>query len=129
MGGFSLLEMVMIITVVGIASVSLLSAFGQVGRALGITERSMEGLRIAQDCADFTLSSKRLKAVAYSDINSTVCDSLSLASGATRTVATTVIDPASSPLCPGGASCKQVDVQVTRGGTITGSLTFMVVDY
>jgi len=111
--GFSLLELVITIVVLGIAAVAILSMFGQAAHSLAINEDIQNAAQLGQSCSEHILATKRRYVFGFSLIDTSICDALPTPSGFTRSV--TVTDPYSGSACPGGAACKEVHVIIVQG--------------
>lgn len=133
--GFSLLEMILIIVVVSIAAVPMMETFSTAGRWLEMEEDIPAGVQLAQECAEHIMFLRRDSG--YSTIPaadpSPICNDLTLSGDLaiySRTVAVTARTNATLSACPSGAaSCKEVNIEVTKGGSIITSPTFMLVEY
>lgn len=127
-GGFSLIELVVIIVVTSIAAVSLLSLWGGIGRAAAGSEEAQTGAQIAQECAEHVLAQRRVNSlVGYAGITNAVCDALPApAAGYARSV---TVSAAASPPCPVAGQCNVVRVQVTRGLATVAEIRLMLADY
>ena len=110
--GFSLLELVITIVVLGIAAVAILSMFGQAVHSLAINENIQTAAQAGQSCGEHILATKRRYTFGFSLIDSAICDALPTPSGLTRSV--TITDPYTGSACPGGAACKEVHVVITQ---------------
>lgn len=127
--GFSLIELIVVIVVIGLSAAILLGLFGQAARTLGINEDVQTAAQLAQECSEHVLAAKRNGTVAFAGIDNTICASLPAFTGFTRTV--TVTDAAGSPACTSTSAgvCKQVVVQVAKGGSTLSENTLMLVNY
>jgi prepilin-type N-terminal cleavage/methylation domain-containing protein len=126
--GFTLIEMVLVIVLIGVGTIGVLSMFGQVAKSLPASRDVQAAAEGAQACAEYILGAKRGGAVAVGDIDATICDVLPAVSGFTRSVA--VSDASASAACPDNAAGTCVQAVVTVASTdVTSRVTVMMVDY
>lgn len=126
--GFSLIELVIIIVVIGIGVVSLSALFSHSATSLTSNETLQQVTQYAQECAERTLQKSRADAAGFASVDTTVCNALAaLPTGFSRTVVVTPITGTGSP-CPigGTANCKDVLITVTSGG-LSSAITVMLV--
>ncbi len=128
--GFSLLELILVIVLLGLASVPLLGSFNQVSLALQVTQDDQIGLQLAQEKAEQLLADRRHFGFTAA--------SLAVGTGTTlltapynrysRKVTITAHTSATLNGCPPAAACKRVQVGVSvAGGRLLAALEFMVV--
>ena len=138
--GFTLMELVMVIVVVGVGLVGLTPLFDVAATSLSTNERAQQAAQYAQECAERVLATRRASTFGWAtstSINASLCNSTTdspagqlppMAAGYARSVDVTTISGTGSP-CPSGTdNCKNVLVTVTSGG-LTSSITVMLVDY
>ncbi len=127
--GFSLIELIVVIVVIGLSAAILLGLFGYAARTLGINEDAQTAAQLAQECSEHVLATKRNGTVAFAGIDNTICTTLPAFIGFTRTV--TVTDAAGSPACTSASTgvCKQVVVQIAKSGNSLSETTLMLVNY
>lgn len=125
-GGFTLIEMVMSIVIISIAAVALLNAVMNNGRALRLTERIQIGAAVVNECGEYIAASRRSGANTYAQINSTVCNFLTLPAGFTRTVALSALTTAA---CPPGATCQTVTISAYDNGALASRGVMMITNY
>lgn len=131
--GFTLVEMVLVIIIISVASVPLFSLFSQASTSLLNNEAIQTAAQLAQERAEFVLSRKRelgfngpVAELAVDTVTETLTGNFS---SFTRT---TVITQPPAPLfagCPGGAPCKRVIVNVDAGGPTLAQVTFLLINY
>jgi len=122
--GFSLIELVMVIVILGIASVSIAAGYTQLGRSLLLNEDAQAAAQQAQACAEHILASRRNRGFAamFTD-----CTLLGAYNGYGPPTVTTWAPVA--PSCPGGATCTGYEVTATYGSTgATSRVRFFVVN-
>ena len=125
--GFTLLEMIMVMVIITLASVPILGQFTQAGSTLLIDEEIQTAAQLAQARAETLLADRRANgyaAIAAGTVNETLAGNFA---GYTRS--TTVNQPPAGSGCAVGASCKEVIISVSRGGNIRSEITFILVDY
>ena len=124
-GGFSLIELVIVIVVFSIAAIPLLGGFANVARWLDTEQDIPIATQLSQECAEHLMLQRRTNG--YASITSTSCDVLPAFAGYTRSL--TITSPYTGSACPTGASCKLVAISVAKGGNTVDTNTFMLVDY
>jgi prepilin-type N-terminal cleavage/methylation domain-containing protein len=125
--GFTLLELVMVILVVALASVPVLGQFAQVSGSLLANEEIQTAAQLAQERAEGILADRRIQGYAAIATGTTI-DALTGSYAAYgRTV--TVTEPPSGSGCAVGATCKEVVISTSLGGTPRAELTFILVNY
>lgn len=139
--GFTLIELVAIIVLLGIVGTAILGMFGQVGRSLVTNQDTQTGAQLAQACAEHIMTLRRSPtAGGYASIlvglDTNVCDASFAAfppvAGFTAAPVVDVAQHTSATLlaCPSvtAGSCKLVDIKVDNGGTQVATLTLMLVN-
>ena len=114
--GFSLIELIMIIVALGVASAFLTTTFTQLPRSLDVSEGAQTASQLAQQCSERVLAQRRDPAVGFGPIASGTCAGLPVLAG--YAVTDIVTDASGAAPCPSALanSCKQVVVTVTRNG-------------
>ncbi len=125
--GFSLIELIMVIVVVALASAPILGQFTGVTTSLFTNEEIQTGVQLAQERAEGILADRR--ALGYAAVP---LIPIPVALGGNyanygRTV--TVNEPPLGPGCAALATCKEVIVSVTHTGNPRAEITFILVDY
>lgn len=126
--GFSLIELVMVIVVLAVGAAALLQQFTQVAVSLNINEEIQTSAQLAQEAAEQALMDRRNLGYASLTAGTTTENLTGNYNGYTRVITITDTDQSTSAACPGGASCKDVQVQVS-GGNGSATLELTVVDY
>jgi prepilin-type N-terminal cleavage/methylation domain-containing protein len=126
--GFTLIEMVLIIIIISIASVPLFGLFSSAASSLLVNEKTQTAVQLAQEHAEFLLAIRRNRDFNAAELSGSSTEVLSgNFSGYNRS---TVITPApGGPGCPGGASCKEVIISVAEGATNYAEVSFLLVSY
>lgn len=125
--GFTLLELVMVITLVAIASIPILGQFSQASSILLTDEIIQTAAQLAQERAEGILADRRtagFAAVPTGTVNDVLGGTYSSYS---RTV--TVTSPPGGSGCAAGATCKEVVVSVDHSGRTRAEITTMLVSY
>lgn len=131
--GFTLIELVIVILVVTIGSVTLGTLFGNSSASLSTNEVRQQSTQYAQQCAEHVIATRRSNTFASASLNTTMCDTLTptLTAPFSRTVA--IGATYSTSPCPTGAtaySCKNATVTVAHTALATPAvITIMLVDY
>jgi prepilin-type N-terminal cleavage/methylation domain-containing protein len=128
--GFTLIELIMIMVVLGIMGAFLASTMAQLPRGLEVDTVAQTASQLAQQCSERVLARRRSSApgqgYASIVIASDPCAGLP---NLGYTVTGTVDLSGSDPPCPPLASCKQVTVTVTRNLVTVAKTVFVLVDY
>lgn len=123
--GFTLIELVMVIVILSIASVAVLDQFTQASKAWFVDEDVQIASQLVQERAEQVLLSRRISgyaSVTLGTVNDTLTGSFA---SYTRTVIVSVLSGAPCP----AASCKQVHISVARAGAPLASATLMLASY
>lgn len=122
--GFTLIELVIVITVLAIALSGMTAVFAEVVRSADTTASIDIAAQVGNQCAEHVLGQRqRNPAVGFNGYDGNAC--AGLAFGA-YTVTDTVT-ALSGGLCPAGARCKRVDIAVS--GPAVRSFDVLLVDY
>lgn len=129
--GFSLMEAIAVIVLLGVGVVAILSMFSTGTRSIGMNIDSQIATQLAQQRAEQILADRRNPARGYGYVIAGNYGPETPVAGFpnyNRTVAITT--PFVSPACPAApANCKQVVVTVTSSGINVANATLMVVFY
>lgn len=125
--GFTLIELVVVIVFLALAAVPLFGLFTQASASLIDNERIQTAAQLAQERAEDILARRRAQDFTAVGLGTTTDALGANYSAYTRTV--TVVQPPSGPGCPGGATCKEVVVNVSQGPDTLAEVTFLLVDY
>lgn len=125
--GFSLIELIMVIIIIAVASVPILGQFTQVAGSTLIDEDIQTASQLAQERAENILALRRSQG--YGAITpGTSNDVLTgIYSGYSRTVI--VSEPSAVGGCTAGATCKSVVVTVSRAQRIRAEISYVLLDY
>ena len=123
--GFSLIELVLVMVLLSIASVGLVALFGRLGNSLGVNNDTQAAAQQAQECAEYLLAERRRSGYVMGGVAD--CSALPAFNGyGPPTV--TVADPYAGAGCPSGANCKLFTVKAVYGNGAS-SVSLMLTDY
>ena len=125
--GFSLIELVIVMTIVTLCSVPILQQFTQVAITAQINEEIQTASQLAQERAEQLLAQRREQgydAVAPGTTTDTMTSPYAIFS---RRVI--VSEPSTFGGCAPGADCKGVTVTVSRGPKVRAQVSYVIVDY
>lgn len=125
--GATLVEMVAVILILGIAAIAIMDQFVNMSRSYGSNERLQTAAQLAQECAEQILATRRLQDYTTATTAST-CPALP-GNYAAAGYARTVTFGAAPTACATMPSCSQVDVVVTYNATEQARVVFMLGDY
>lgn len=126
--GATLVEMVAVIVILGIASVAILNQFSNMSRSYGSNEHLQTATQLAQECAEQILATRRLQSYAIARASS--CPTLPLAyttAGYTRSISFNA-----APTACVTAPCTRVDVVVNHSAATPAEqarVVFMLGNY
>ena len=123
--GFSLIELIMIIVVLGIVGAYLSTTLTQLPRPLAVNEGAQTASQLAQQCGERILERRRNPLVGFAPIASGICAGLPVLPGY---AITDVVNAAFiGGACLGAAgTCKQVTVTVTRNAVTVAQINFVL---
>jgi len=124
--GFSLIELVMIIVIIGIVSTGFVSAFSTSTLSLNKNEILQQATQYAQECAERAVATR--KEVGFSAFPSNF--SCANPANFTRTVVVGNVYT-NSGACPSGVNCRNITITVasTIDPSLTSPITIMLADY
>lgn len=125
--GFSLIELVMIIVLVGVVGAFLTTTYTQLPRSLEVNEGSQTGAQLAQQCSERVIAQRRNPAIGFGPIVTGVCAGLPAPAG--YAVADVVDAAYAGAACPVAGACKRVTVTVTRNAAVVAQTDFLLVNY
>ena len=123
--GVTLVELVMVIVILGVAAVAIMDQFVNSARTYEINESVQTAAQLAQECAEHILATRRLQG--YAAITPT-CPALPGAFTAAGYASAATFGGAPAA-CATPPSCTQVDVVVTQSGTERARVVFMLGNY
>lgn len=107
-----MIELVLVIVLLGIASVGLVALFGQLTKSLTVNSDTQAAAQQAQECAEYLLATRRRSGYTLGGVSD--CSALTPFNGF-GPPAVTVTDPYSGPACPLGANCKLLSINAVYG--------------
>ena len=125
-GGFTLVESITVLTILGIVAAGIVSLQGKIlsGRS---DNRDMEvGTQLMQECAEHVLATRE-RANGYDLVTTSTCSSLGSYGGFGAPSVTVTAD--TSAACPSGSTCKQVVISVSKSGATLTPVTLQLVSY
>lgn len=123
--GLTLVEVVLVILLLSIASLTILGLFAEASKGWFVDEDLQVASQLAQERAEQILGTRRnngYNAIAVGTTNDTLTAAFASYS---RTVTVTTVTGAPCP----NPSCKQVSISVSRAATSLANITFQLVDY
>ena len=127
--GFTLIEAVLVMIVISVGLLALASLFGGNMSALTVGEDTQSSAQYAQECAERVQATRRDLGFNSASINTSMCNSIALPSGFTRTVTVpATYTGTSTGACPNLATCRNVTVTVAKGAS-SAVITLMLVSY
>ncbi|MBI5463268.1 MAG: type II secretion system protein [Gammaproteobacteria bacterium] len=117
--GATLVELVMVIVILSVASVALMDQFVNASKSYQIDEQVQTATQLAQECAEHILATRRTQD--YDTAIASNCDALPVVAGYATNVAPTA--------CATSPPCTEITVTVTQGVTTRASVVFMLGDY
>lgn len=111
--GFSLIELIMIIVLLGLASVPLTTMFGRSVGSQGDDVAIQTAAQLVQACGEQVLGIRRRQPGGYGLIAANICSGITAPTGYAL-AALTITSPYTGGVCPGGATCQRV--QITANG-------------
>lgn len=125
--GFSLIELIMIIVVLGVVGALLATTFTQLPRSLDVSEGAQTASQLAQQCSERVLARRRAvgAGLGFASIATGSCAGLPALPGyAVNDIVAVLVGGA----CPPLAACRQVTVTVTRNLVTVAQTDFLLVD-
>ena len=137
-GGFTLIELIMLIVVFFGSLLGLLTVSREAAQRVADADAASRAMQYAQERAEMVLADRRNpnRNYAYVPLQSASCATLSAScayplespiSGTNLTRSVQITDASASPLCPNPASgCKLVLVTITRSGRSLALVSLML---
>lgn len=123
--GFTLIELVIIITVLAVALTGVLAVFDPGVRSGTAVSAIDIGAQVASQCAEHVLGQRqRNPLVGFTGYNGNACAGL----GFGGFVVTDSVVALTGGVCPAAANCKSVTI-TAAGATATRTLNLLLVDY
>ncbi len=126
--GFTLIEIILVIVIISVASVPLFGLFSQAGTSMLSNETLQTTIQLAQERAEHLMAVRRNQGYSAADIS--VGQVENLGGNYTGFIRTTTIDNTyTGSDCPTGATCKKISVDVTESAQTGTEVTFILVNY
>jgi len=129
--GFTLIELIVVIIIMAIASVPLFGLFSQSSISMLANEKIQTAAQLAQERAEYLMALRRNQNYFATDISVGQVENLAgNYTGYTRT--TSIVDetiPYAGSDCPAVGACKQITVSVAEAGKTRAEITFVLVNY
>lgn len=123
--GFSLIELVMIIVLLGVGLTGLMAMFSRSVGSIDDNTGIQAGAQLVQQCAEHILGTRRQTLNGYALITNAVCNGLAPV-GFSHTVTVTAL---AGGVCPGGLACSQVQITANQGVTAIATGQLLLVNY
>jgi len=129
--GFTLIELVLVIIIISVASVPIFSLFSQASTSLLNNEDIQTAAQLAQERTELILSLRRSQGfnAVPEIIPGSITENLA-GNFAGFTRITNITQPGTPPPgCPPGAICNLVTINVNRGGPALAQISLLLVNY
>jgi type II secretory pathway pseudopilin PulG len=124
--GFSLIELVMIIIIIGIVAAGLVPIFSSTAQSQNTNETLQQATQYAQECAERAVATRQDKGFAWFATNTFTCGN---PTGFARTVTVGgTYDGAVGTACPAGVKCRDVAIVVSKG-SVSSNIAILLADY
>jgi prepilin-type N-terminal cleavage/methylation domain-containing protein len=131
--GFSLIEMIIVIVILGIASVAVVTMVAGLGSRQDDNRDLQVGAQLLQECGEWIVASHRRDENFFTDVltgTSTNCFSGPAAYGGFNQPTVAVTDTSGGGWCPPSpAECKTAVITITKSGNSLQPISLMVVKY
>ena len=127
--GFTLLETVIVILLLAIASAGIINLNGGLFTNASQIRNLQINTQLLQACAERVMAVRRLSGFIDAPDYDTVCEALPLvASGSNKFTVTTTLSYTGSS-CPIGATCQWIDIRVNNAVGDVGPITLQLMKY
>lgn len=129
--GFTLIEMVIVIVIIGTGLLGIVSLFSSNVRSLSINETLQQATQFAQECAENVLTTRRDNGFEWFANNTFSCRNLSANGFSGTAVVGDLYTGDGTGACPNSVNCRNVSITVanTTDTSITSVINLMLVDY
>jgi prepilin-type N-terminal cleavage/methylation domain-containing protein len=130
--GFTLLEMIMVIVILAIASITVATMVANVNAHQGDNTDLQVGTQLLQECGENIVAQHRRDENFFSTTmgaSSSNCYSLTTLTPSGFSLPTVAVAAYTGPGCPGTAECKVATVTLAKGGATLQTLNVMLVRY
>lgn len=132
--GFTLLEMIIVMVILGIASVAVVTMVANLGAGQGDNRDLQVGTQLLQECGEWIVAQHRRDVTFFDSTlaSNTSCYGLSsyvTSDGATFGPPDVVVTTYTGSACPTGGQCKNAAVTISKDGATLTTLNVMLVRY
>jgi prepilin-type N-terminal cleavage/methylation domain-containing protein len=131
--GFTLIEVIVVIVILGIASAAVVKMVVQVASGGTDNQTLQVGSQLLQECGEWILANHRRDENYYTNVltagTSTNCFSGPSAYGSFSAPTVVVTDVSGTSSCPTGGVCKQVAISISSGGSSLNTVNLIVMKY
>jgi prepilin-type N-terminal cleavage/methylation domain-containing protein len=128
--GFTLLEVVIVVVILGIAAAAVVTMVANVGARQTDNSDLQVGTQLLQECAENIVSQHRRDENFFSTTSGTgSANCYSLTTFGSFDAPSVTMAGYTGAGCPTGAVCKTAAVTISKGGVALNTVTFMLVKY
>ena len=124
--GFTLIETIFVMALLGIAAVTIIKLQGTVFYGKASNKDLQVGVLLMQECAEQVIAVRRN--AGYSAVNTSTCNTLGNYGGFSVPIVTVTADN-SGVACPTGGTCNKVVITLSKDGSNLTPVTLELVDY
>jgi prepilin-type N-terminal cleavage/methylation domain-containing protein len=127
--GFTLIESIIVLAVLGIAAAGIASMQGNIFSGRSDNRLIEVGTQLMQECAEQVLATRQGTGTGtgYDSVTTSTCSSLGSYGGFSAPSVTVTAD--TSAACPPGGTCKTVAISVSKSGSSLAPITLELVSY
>jgi len=127
--GFTLIETVIVILLLGIASAAVISLNGGLYKNVQQTRNVQSDTQLLQACAEYVMVSRRLSGFNSAPNYDAACEGLPIVAPNSNKFAITTTLNYTGSSCPTGAVCQSVTISVNSTASTVGPVTLQLVKY
>lgn len=124
--GFTFIETIVVMTLLGIAAVTIIKLQGTVFYGKSDNKDLQVGVMLMQECAEQVIAVRRN--AGYTAVNTSTCSALGNYGGYTAPIVTVTADNTGTA-CPTGGTCNKVVITLSKDGSKLTPVTLELVDY
>ena len=124
--GFTLIETIVVMTLLGIAAVTIIKLQGTVFYGKSDNQDLQVGVMLMQECAEQVIAVRRN--AGYTVVNTSTCSALGNYGGYSVPIVTVTADNTGSA-CPTGGTCNKVVITLSKNGSNLTPVTLELVNY
>lgn len=124
--GFTFIETIVVMTLLGIAAVTIIKLQGTVFYGKSDNKDLQVGVMLMQECAEQVIAVRRN--AGYTAVNTSTCSALGNYGGYTAPIVTVTADNTGTA-CPTGGTCNKVVITLSKNGSKLTPVTLELVDY